>query len=461
MKNLVALLILAIWLAFGAWYYACKVRNLCGSNIEKVTSVTNSDSDGLPENMTPTKLKMAYQNLFNMEDGLEFQFSEEQVIVNPAFDEGIDNMASFLLENPSNSVFITGPYTSDEENFTKETNLGKARAIAIQEILVEKGISEDQIVTAGVVEEDMYINEEAIKVLNFDFSETNSDFNESELRSAYKAIDNLERDAQFYKDGEEVIFIQEPNESISKLDFFLNKNRNYFLQITGPYIEEETASSSVDNIGLVRAYHLKGQLEDYSLNQERVLIDSQLEDNLFDETDYSFPKKMEMNLVFPDKEDEAKQREVALEYALANLLTTETETEPEIVEEDLVVENEVPQSNTSNSNTSDAPIKFGFGSHTVRMNSSVEDYVKELKDYLAEYPDKNVNVIGHTDNSGSKEFNLELGRIRGLSARNLLINYKIAPNRIRVVSEGELSPIASNDSKKGRRMNRRVEIDIE
>ena len=455
MKNLVALLILAIWLAFGAWYYTCKVRNLCGSNKEKVTNVTN----GSPDSLTPTQLKMAYQNIFHMEDGLEFQFSEEEILVNPPFEESIDNLASFLVENPSTSVHITGLYTSDETNASKETNLGKARAIAIQKILEDKGVSTDQIITDAAIEEDLYIDDELKQIFNFNFSEKNADLNETELRSAYKAIDHIERNAQFYKDGEEIIFIQEPEESIATLDYYLNKNRNYFLQITGPYMEGEVAPSTVDNIGLVRAYDLKGQLGDYSLNQEKILIDSRLEDDLFDEVDYSFPKMMELNFVFPEKEDEAKQRELALEYALANLLTTETE------EEDLVIE-DVPQSdysdnNTSETETSDAPLRFGYASHNVRLNKGVKEYVKELKNYLADYPNKTVNVIGHTDDIGSKEYNYELGRIRGLSARNLLINYKISPTRIKVVSEGETSPVASNESKKGRRMNRRVEIDIE
>lgn len=444
MKNLVALLILAIWLAFGAWYYTCKVRNLCGTTSATVANVANNSSD----NLTPTKLKLAYQNIFDMEDGLHFQFSEEQVLVDSIFESGIDHIATFLKEDLSTSVIITGLYTSDELNATKETSLGLARAIGIKRILEEKGISPDQIVTNDSVEEDLYLDDSVKQVFNFKFSEKNSNFNEVELRSAYKAIDYLERNAQFFKDGEEVIFIQEPKASIATLDYYLNKNRNYFLQITGPYTAEERVRSDVANIGLVRAYHLKGQLGDYSLNQEKVLIDSQLDTNIFDEYDYSFPKMMELNFVFPDKEDEAKQRELTLEYALANLLTSETEEEI------------TPDIDNLESNASDTPLKFGYASHNVRLNDGVKDYVTELKDYLADYPGKEIIIIGHTDNIGSEEYNFELGRIRGLSARNLLINYKISPTRIKVISEGELSPIASNDSKEGRRMNRRVELDI-
>lgn len=450
MKNLVALLILAIWLAFGAWYYTCKVKNLCGSTTAKVTNVSNSSSD----NLTPTKLKLAYQNIFNMEDGLNFQFSEEQVLIDSLFDEGIENIASFLEENPSTSVTITGLYTSDEINSTKETNLGMARAIGIKKILESKGISANQILLTDGVEEDLYLDDSAKKIFNFKFSEKDSSFNEEELRSAYRAIDYLERNAQFYKDGEDVLFIQEPKESIAILDYYLNKNRNYFLQITGPYIEEEVVRSDVDNIGLVRAYHLKGQLGDYSLNQEKVLIDSRVETNIFDESDYSYSKMMELNFVFPDKEDEAKQRELVLEYALANILTSETD-------EDIVSDNENAESKNAESATSDTPLKFNYASHSVRLNRGVKDYVMELNNYLADYPEKKIVIIGHTDNIGSEGYNFELGRIRGLSARNLLINYKISPTRIKVISEGELNPIASNDSKEGRRMNRRVELDIE
>lgn len=444
MKNFVALLILAIWLAFGAWYYTCKVRNLCGANTKTTTISENS-----PDSLSPTQLKLAYRNIFNMEDGLDFQFSEEQVLVDALFDDGIQEIALFLENNPATSVIITGLYTSDEENLTKETNLGKARAIAIKNILEEKGIPSAQIITRDAKEEDLYLDDSVKRIFNFKFSENNSTFDEKELRSAYKAIDYLERNAQFFKNGEEVIFLQEPKDRIATLDYYLNKNRDYFLQITGPYKEEEVAPSSIENIGLVRAYHLKSQLGDYSLNPEKVLIDSRVEDNIFDELDYSFPKMMEMNFVFPDKEDASKQRELALEYALANLLTSETEETTSAPSE--------PQKNEA----SDTPLSFGYASHNVRLNKAVKDYVKELQSYLSDYPEKTVKIIGHTDNIGSQEYNFELGRIRGLSARNLLINYKIPHKRIKVVSEGELSPIADNESKEGRRMNRRVEIDIE
>ncbi len=446
-KNLVALLILAIWLAFGAWYYTCKVRNLCGSKIETSINAPEISSDAL----TPTKLKLAYRNIFSMEDGIAFEFSEEQVLVDSIFEEGINSISSFLAENPSTSVIITGLYTSDEVNSTKETNLGKARAIAIKNILEEKGISGEQIITNDAVEEDLYLDNKVKQIFNFKFSKQNTTFDESELRAAYQAIDYLERNAQFFKGGEEVLFIQEPKESIKTLEYYLNKNRNYFLQLTGPYMEGEEAPSRIDNIGLVRAYHLKSQLSNYSLNPEKVLIDSRIEENIFDDLDYSFPKMMEMNFVFPDKEDESNQRELALEYALANLLTIETEEEGSSE-----IDTDTPERTAS-----DTPLSFGYASHNVRMNKKVKDYVKDLQNYLSDYPEKTVKIIGHTDNIGSEEYNFELGRIRGLSARNLLINYKIPHKRIKVVSEGEGSPIADNESSEGRRMNRRVEIDIE
>ncbi len=449
MKNLVAWLILAIWLAFGAWYYACKVKNLCGSAADPAANLSNTASN----NLTPTTLKLAYQNIFDMEDGLHFEFSEEQVHVDESFNEGIDHIATFLEAHPLTSVIITGLYTSDEVNDTKETTIGMARAIGIQKILENKGIASDKIIINDAVEEDLYLDDEVKQIFNFKFSDKDANFDSSELRAAYRSIDYLERNAQFNKDGEEVLFIQEPKASIATLDYYLNKNKDYFLQITGPYTEKELLRSGETNIGLVRAYHLKGQLGDYSLNQEKVLIDSREETNIFDAYDSSFPKMMELNFVFPDKEDEAKQRELALEYALAKLLNDEPQ-------EEIPAESDIAESNVEKGNIATTPLKFGYASHKVRLNAGVKDYVVELKKYLADFPEKNITIIGHADNIGSEDYNFELGRIRGLSARNLLINYKISPTRIKVISEGELSPIASNETKEGRRMNRRVEIDI-
>jgi chemotaxis protein MotB len=85
-----------------------------------------------------------------------------------------------------------------------------------------------------------------------------------------------------------------------------------------------------------------------------------------------------------------------------------------------------------------------------------------LKDNMAQF---NIGIEGHTDNvpihqSGWKS-NWELSTARSLSVLHYLANDQgIAPERLSAIGYGEYRPVASNDTKDGRKQNRRVEIVI-
>ncbi|MCU0666598.1 MAG: OmpA family protein [Candidatus Omnitrophica bacterium] len=80
-------------------------------------------------------------------------------------------------------------------------------------------------------------------------------------------------------------------------------------------------------------------------------------------------------------------------------------------------------------------------------------------------PDLKVGIEGHTDNvpikfSGWKS-NWELSTARGLSVLHYLVDEKgVSPERISAIGYGEHSPVSSNSSAEGRKLNRRVEVVI-
>ncbi len=73
---------------------------------------------------------------------------------------------------------------------------------------------------------------------------------------------------------------------------------------------------------------------------------------------------------------------------------------------------------------------------------------------------KNVylEIQGHTDSVGSKDYNQRLGEERAEAVRLFLNQQGVALNRINTISYGETAPIASNKTKDGRAQNRRVQI---
>lgn len=83
-----------------------------------------------------------------------------------------------------------------------------------------------------------------------------------------------------------------------------------------------------------------------------------------------------------------------------------------------------------------------------------------LADYLNRNPDRKILIEGHTDNSGTSEYNLQLSQLRAQSVESYLLTSGVSPDRIRAIGYGETRPEAPNDSATGRQQNRRVEIVI-
>jgi OmpA-OmpF porin, OOP family len=69
-----------------------------------------------------------------------------------------------------------------------------------------------------------------------------------------------------------------------------------------------------------------------------------------------------------------------------------------------------------------------------------------------------IRIEGHTDDVGEDAFNLQLSRQRAEAVRGYLVREGITVDRMEAIGHGEAKPIASNKSKLGREMNRRVEF---
>lgn len=79
---------------------------------------------------------------------------------------------------------------------------------------------------------------------------------------------------------------------------------------------------------------------------------------------------------------------------------------------------------------------------------------------LIKYPDTTIVIEGHTDSTGSEEYNQLLSERRALSVYRLLAERGVGEYRMSTVGYGEFRPVATNDTPEGRQMNRRVEIRV-
>ncbi|WP_412551436.1 OmpA family protein [Shimia sp. MIT910701] len=103
-------------------------------------------------------------------------------------------------------------------------------------------------------------------------------------------------------------------------------------------------------------------------------------------------------------------------------------------------------------------ILFDVDSYSV--NASLQDDLAKVATSLEKYPDSTVQILGHTDNTGSASHNQTLSERRANAVADVLLTNGVPVSRVDTIGRGEDQPIASNLDEDGRRQNRRVEIVI-
>ena len=105
-------------------------------------------------------------------------------------------------------------------------------------------------------------------------------------------------------------------------------------------------------------------------------------------------------------------------------------------------------------------VKFDFDKAQVKPESYGD--IKNLADFLTQYPQTTTVVEGHTDSVGSDAYNQTLSERRANAVRDVLVNqYGVGSDRVNAVGYGESRPVADNASADGRAVNRRVEAEVE
>jgi OOP family OmpA-OmpF porin len=105
-------------------------------------------------------------------------------------------------------------------------------------------------------------------------------------------------------------------------------------------------------------------------------------------------------------------------------------------------------------------VKFDFDKATVKQDSYGD--IKNLADFMNQYPQTTTTVEGHTDSVGTDAYNQKLSERRAAAVKTVLVNqYGVAGNRVDSVGYGESRPVADNATDAGRAVNRRVEAEVE
>jgi len=100
-------------------------------------------------------------------------------------------------------------------------------------------------------------------------------------------------------------------------------------------------------------------------------------------------------------------------------------------------------------------IRFDFDKAQVKSEYFSE--IERVVEFMQKYPSTATEIQGHTDSMGGEDYNLDLSQQRANAVLDVLVNeFGLNSSRLQAVGYGESQPIADNDTREGRQLNRRV-----
>jgi len=212
---------------------------------------------------------------------------------------------------------------------------------------------------------------------------------------------------------------------ISQLKSYFSKNPNGKLSITGYCLSSEKNTSAFPNLGFARANDIKNYFTTKGLASNRFETKGEIKNSW----------KIENELIIGP-----------VSYAITNDII-EAKGEDWNALKEMITEN---------------PLVLYFNTNQTEINLTDEERQKIalLNKYLDHVVDAKISCIGHTDNTGDRNVNIQLGQDRANFAKTYLVKNGIAKNRIEASSKGPDEPIADNLTPEGKAKNRRTVITL-
>jgi OmpA-OmpF porin, OOP family len=152
---------------------------------------------------------------------------------------------------------------------------------------------------------------------------------------------------------------------------------------------------------------------------------------------------------------ERLQGRVAKGRALAQLVVVS----PDIMEKKMAFVNADDMKQAIHDSGKVAVYGLYFDTDKDAVKSESQPTLAEIAKLLTSEPTLHLHIVGHTDNQGKSDYNLDLSRRRAASVvAELTSKYGIPATRLDAFGCGMYSPVASNEAEEGRARNRRVEL---
>jgi OOP family OmpA-OmpF porin len=101
-----------------------------------------------------------------------------------------------------------------------------------------------------------------------------------------------------------------------------------------------------------------------------------------------------------------------------------------------------------------------FETNSARIKPSSRRALDEAVRVLENNPKYDLEIVGHTDSTGDREYNIELSQRRADAVRDYLVRHGVDSDRVHTKGRGPDRPVADNDTAEGRAQNRRIEFKV-
>ncbi len=243
--------------------------------------------------------------------------------------------------------------------------------------------------------------------------------------------DNLIAEAEtthfnFRTSGEQYItpVSSEVNGVVDKTANYLKANPSKAVQITGWYTEKETNSSTMQNLGLARASHVKRLFSNKGIADAQLTMDGQIENDMVVLGDTLLRGPITLSII--------NKQNNGIDYAS---LKQKFQGNPIVVQFD-----------TSNDHPS--------------LDQTQRKDIGDLIYYIKNVPNSSIDISGHSDNRGNRNTNINKSKVRAEFIKDYLVDNGLVAARANVIAVGPDKPIATNNTSAGRAQNRRVEITL-
>lgn len=243
---------------------------------------------------------------------------------------------------------------------------------------------------------------------------------------SFNSADNVNFETSSY--APQMPIASEVTAGIGNLQTYLSENKNKSVEITGLFTASETNRSAFPNLGIARATAVKNYMVSKGISSTQLHTFGKLSEGLV---------------------PEGKVYHGPVEYKIA----TADDVMTKASEEELKNLSKKIKANP-------LVLYFAFGENSIDLTEAQRIKISDISTYLDKVEGASIRVIGHSDNVGSGEVNLQMGHDRANFVKEYLVSNGIPERKITSGSRGPDQPIADNNTEAGRAKNRRTVISL-